>query len=132
MIEGLRAFPHYQDARKAGTAIGSNGCEECMRTIPRETRQQLGCGWEQSAAGARPWSPQSWGARGLSTTTCAGYSTRLHATVEIVDAYCHWENGTLVDYLDGERPTRGALDCLAVFRAGLNEYDADRYAKGGA
>lgn len=131
MIEGLRVYPHYQDARKAGGVVGANGCEECKATVPLTTRQQLGCGWEPALPSAQPWRPQAWVTRGIEPTVCPGYSTSLPAVGDVIGAYCHWENGTLTEYLDGDAPTRAALDCLAVFRGGMNEHMADR-AKAGA
>lgn len=122
MIEGLRVFPAYQDAR--GKRLVMATCEECKRTVSTDTRQAMGCGWEAPIDGARPWSPASWAERGIATSTCPGYTTTLPIVGEIIDAYPQWEQGTLTDYLDGTAPTPIALTCLTMLRAGIREHEA--------
>ncbi len=138
MTEGLRVAPAYFDARtgpdKPFAPLGAN-CQECRANVIATTRQELGCAYEPPIAGAHPWSPRAWADRGLRTTTCPGYTTSLPAVVEVFDAYPQWEQGTLTEHLDGEAPTRPALDALGTLRAGIKEHEADSIrakSKGGA
>jgi hypothetical protein len=127
VIEGLRVHPHYQDARRDGILRFGPTCEECMQRNHVTVRQQLACGFEPRIEGAEPWHPLYWLRHGLELTTCAGYTTQLPEVVEVVEAYPHWEAGTLTDYLDGERAPAGFLRALVMRKAGLNEHmDAKR------
>lgn len=125
MIEGLRVFPYYQDARLSGTVIGSKGCEECKQTVNVAARQDLGCGWEPAVADARPWTPSPWVDRGDVTAACAGYTTTLPSVQEVVAVYPQWERGTLAAYLDDVSPPRLALDYLAALHSAIELYRAD-------
>jgi hypothetical protein len=125
VIQGLRVFPAYQDAASTGSVIGSKGCEECKRTQMATTRQALRCVYEPAMPGAQSWAPKSWVERGIETTACPGYSARLPAVLEIVEEHQQWKHGTLSAALDGEQPTRGALQCFKVLEAGINEHRAD-------
>ena len=124
MIEGLRVFPAYQDARRRRSVISD--CDTCKRTQTVTTRQAIGCGYEPATPDAQPWVPPSWRDRGdEKLSTCPGYTTALPAVYEVVEAFPQWKAGTLADYLDGERPTPIALGCLAVLDIGIEEYKAD-------
>lgn len=126
MIEGLRVFPSYQDARATGNVVGSKGCEECKRTVNLDTRQALGCGWEPAIAGAQPWAPPAWAERGWTAETCPGYTTALPCVVELAGCHAQWKAGTLTDYLDGERANAVALDALAWFDGAIEIHKADQ------
>jgi hypothetical protein len=124
VIEGLRVLPHYQEARNKGGVVGHQGCEECKQTVSVQTRQELGCGYEPALDGARPWAPESWRERGLSLSTCPGYTTALPAVEEVTLAYPHWKAGYLTEAL-GAPPTDAALRCLTYLEAGINEFQSD-------
>ena len=85
-----------------------------------ETRQAMGCGYEPAIKGAAPWTPRAQIEAGSTNTTCPGYTTSLPVVREVVDAYIHWERGTLADVI-GARPTPTALHCLTALAAGSNE-----------
>jgi hypothetical protein len=128
MIEGLRVFPAYQDARNRPTPSVARSCEECKRTVNVETRQAMGCGWERPVADARPWIPESWAERngpGWSLTVCPGYTTELPCVLEIVAAHAQWKHGTLTEYLDGEPAHSVALDALSWFDSSVEIFKAD-------
>lgn len=126
MIEGLRVYPAFKDSHAKKEALGGRSCEECKRTVDTVTRQQLGCGYEPAIAKATPWMPPSWAERGLSLSTCPGYTTSLPLVLEIVQAYPHWEQGALRAYLGGKDATPTALDLFTLLRAGKNEHDSDK------
>ena len=124
MIEGLRVAPHYFDARNKGAVVRS--CEDCKATTDVTTRQHMGCGYEARIADAQPWSPRGWADRGTARPeVCPGYTTSLPAVGEFFAAHPQWKAGTLSDYLDGERPTSPALDCLAVLDSAIKEHESD-------
>lgn len=128
MIEGLRVYPAYQDARNGGQVVGAKGCEECKRTVSIEQRQDMGCGYAPSIEQPRSvWAPAAWrdDHRADWLTVCPGYSTSLPGVGEIVDAYPQWEQHTLTDYLDGQSPGPIALRYLTALRAGINDHQAD-------
>lgn len=125
MIEGLRVFPAYQDARSKRTVVGSEGCEECKRTVSVSARQAVGCGWERPTADARPWAPSTWADRGWETTACPGYTTALPCVLEVAGCHAQWKAGTLTDFLGGEPAHAVALDALAWFDTALEIHKAD-------
>lgn len=130
MTEGLRVAPAYLDARRDNLVPKS--CEECKRTQTMVTRQYMRCGYEPAVSDQ---SAQSWSPSYMTTTVCPGYSTALPAVAEVLDVHAHWKAGYLTESLDGEAPTKGALDCLSALEAGINEHQADvmrRTAKGGS
>ena len=124
MIEGLRVFPAYQDARRRKAVVSD--CVTCKREQTMTTRQAIGCGYEPALADAQAWAPPSWAdSPGMTLTTCPGYTTTMPAVLEVVDAFPHFKAHTLTDYLDGAAPNPVALGCLAVLDAGVEEFKAD-------
>ena len=53
MIEGLRVFPAYQDARRRKAVVSD--CVTCKREQTMTTRQAIGCGYEPALADAQAW-----------------------------------------------------------------------------
>lgn len=90
----------------------------------------MGCAYEPTNRDAAPWAPRYLIASGERTTVCPGYSTTLPMVSEVVEAYPHWEHGTLVAFIGGT-PTRAFLDGLAALRAGIKERDAAAVAEKG-
>ena len=77
-----------------------------MATLSTDSRIEIGCGFEQRSAFARPAIPPGFDAgpttaehpRGpRAPTVCPGYSTHLPEVIEIAHAYRHWKEGTLHD-----------------------------------
>jgi hypothetical protein len=129
VIEGLRVLPAYQDARNQpapnAPPVASKTCEECQKLVPADVRQSMGCGFEPPIEKPRAiWQPAWWVDRGLKATACPAYTTSLPVVREIVDAYPHWKNGTLTEYLDGEAPNPVALEYLTALDAGIRENEA--------
>ena len=124
MIEGLRVYPHYEDARRGGGVIGSQGCEECKRTVSKSVRQANGCGWETTVQDARPWNPPAWASTNLNTSVCPAYSTGLPQVGEVLVLYPHWEKGAVGAYLDGADPSRVVLDGLRYLDIAIGEHSA--------
>jgi hypothetical protein len=79
-------------------------CGECKSMFGRETRQAMGCGWEDKSprVPSVPWSPSclqdnhDWRCLGKTQSepsVCPGYSISLPETLEIVRAHAHWTTG---------------------------------------
>lgn len=62
--------------------------------------------------------------RGEELSTCPGYSTSLPMVGEVVEAYPHWEAGTLTDLIGGA-PSRALLLGLSALKAGHAERSRD-------
>ena len=122
MIEGLRVFPAYQDARRLRQVLSD--CATCQREQTMTTRQALGCAYMPPVADAQPWVPPAWRDDDRRLTVCPGYTTSLPAVFEVAVAFPQWKAGTLTDYLDGTPPTSVALACLAALDDGAEEHKA--------
>ena len=97
-----------------------------MQSIPETTRRQLACGHLPPSPSGKAWTPRYHVERGIQASICPGYTCRLPEVAETVGAFVQWEQGTLGDYLGGERPSRALLEALATLKAGLNELTAAR------
>lgn len=126
MIEGARVHPSYTDAQRNGRV--PKDCETCKATQTVTTRQHMGCAYLPRVDDARPWMPPSWRDRRdpEPLSTCPGYSIALPAVVDVVLAFPQWKTGTLTAYLDGEEPTRGALEVLSVYEVGVEEWKGEK------
>ena len=122
MIEGVRVRPFYIDAIKGGALLIGPTCDDCKKRNHVTTRQQFACGYEPRIEGAQPWHPRFWILQGLKLEHCAGYTTTLPEVGEVLEAYPHWEAGTLPDLLDGRRAPKQLLQLLVFMKAGSNEY----------
>lgn len=122
MIEGVRVRPFYQDAIRTGHLTIGPTCDECKKRNHVTTRQNLACGYEARVDNATPWHPLYWLRQGLTLEHCPGYTTTLPEVLEVLDAYPHWEAGTLTDLLDGDRAPGALLRALVAMKAGVNEY----------
>lgn len=131
MIEGARVHPSYKDAQRNG--LRPKTCTDCKASTDVTTRQYMACGYEKPIPlatperpdGARAWVPPSWREQGGELSTCSGYTTDLPAVSEIVQAHPQWKAGTLTAYLDGEEPTRIALDVLNLHDVGIEEWKGE-------
>jgi len=108
VIEGLRLLPWLQETtrRDPNGTRHLTDCDYCMRHLPRDTRIELGCGFEPRSDYACPPIPVGYEPgeatvehpRGPSApTVCPGYSTRLPEVIEVTRAYQHWKERTLRD-----------------------------------
>jgi hypothetical protein len=93
-----------------------------MATQSKQTRQHLGCGWEQPIGKATPWSPANlkseWKGE---ATVCAGYTTKLPEVIEIARARVHAkEFGGLRDFCD-ENPTDLLRHGVEILEGASNE-----------
>lgn len=127
MIEGVRVRPFYQHAIKSGAPlrIGPT-CDECKKRNDVTTRQQLACGFEPTTDGAKPWHPRYFVIAGQDLETCPGYTASLPEVLETLDAFPHWEAGTLDDLLDGARAPKALLRALVAMKDGVNEFQEAR------
>lgn len=104
-------------------------CGTCRKNNSVSIRQGMGCGFEVRVDGAQPFTPAFWRERDRKTTTCPGFTSTLPEVREALDYYPHFESGTLVDALDGERPTSVFLDALVHLRAGIRELERSKLPK---
>jgi hypothetical protein len=79
-----------------------------MQNLPRETRQEFGCGYEPAVEGAHPWAPPlaQKGFKHKLPVICAGFTTRLPEVEEIIRAHGWWSKSQLRELLGDEKPTR--------------------------
>lgn len=110
-------------------------CETCQRRYEPQTRQAMGCPYLPASPSASPWTPEYLRVVDVAMTACPGYTSTLPAAREVVEAYAHWEAGTLRDHLGGA-PSPSMLDGLVALKGGIRERDAaamaERTKKGGA
>lgn len=97
-------------------------CADCQHRTAPDIRQLMGCAYLPTVSHAAPWSPAHLDAS-EAPDMCPGYTTTLPMVREVVEAYPHWEHGTVRDLIGGT-PGRALLEGLAALRAGIRERDA--------
>lgn len=94
----------------------------------------MGCPYLPPTDDAAPWTPAHLAVAGVLSTVCPGFSTTTPEVGEVVDAYPHWEHGTLRDHVGGH-PSPALLAGLVALKGGMRERDdaaiAERNKKGG-
>jgi hypothetical protein len=123
VIEGVRVRPFYEKARKAGFLRIGPTCSDCKERNSVTTRQSLACGYEPRVEDAQAWHPRYFVKQGITLETCPGYTASLPEVAEVLDAYPHWEAGTLDDLLDGRRAPGALLRALVMMKAGANDFN---------
>lgn len=90
----------------------------------------MGCPYLPATTDAAPWAPEYLRVAGEATSVCPGFTTTTAAAREVVEAYPHWENGTLRDHLGGP-PSPAMLGGLVALKGGMRERDNAELAKKG-
>jgi len=104
ILEGIRALPWLQDARRKSPQHLE--CKSCLR-IDKRTRQAIGCGWEEPLPSARPWAHKD---MDWTPTVCPGYTCQLPEVIDVARCYMHWDRGQL--QLKVPEPSASLLDAI--------------------
>lgn len=109
-------------------------CDKCMQRNDLNTRQLMGCGYEQPHE--MPDLVVTWmhvGMRGAAPDTCPGYATRLPEVVEASWARSFFEKGSLAQWTDEPvtELTREAIKVLSVAASEAQSYELEDRSGGG-
>lgn len=92
-----------------------------MANRSKETRQALGCGFEESdpAIHVAPWDHP--GRKGPRLETCPGYTVDLPEVQEIARLRVHWEKGALAHVLEEKKLTELTQTGIHILEAAVGE-----------
>ena len=97
-----------------------------MNKQSKETRRQIGCGYELVQIKPSPWTPENMDPMwkpfhpSLSIDTCPGYTMNLPETQEIAQARMFFDKGDLGGFCD-ETPTMRLREGVIILEGANNE-----------
>lgn len=135
MIEGVRLLPWLQEAARREPAAWRYflDCEECMDSLNKDKRRQMGCGYLPAVEGVEPAGRPPGCDEKIKLTACIGYTTKLPEVIEVSRARLWWDKGLLRDWCDGEAPTPALRLCIEEMEGQSNaamSYAMDHPKKG--
>jgi hypothetical protein len=95
-----------------------------MRTLPKQMRQQMACGYEVAAPPgieAQAWS--GLGYKGPAPATCPGYTTTLPEVIEVARAWRWWDKGELARFVRGDEVSDDLILGIDVFEGAVRELE---------
>ena len=117
-------LPYWQHVIGSAPTHPQRDCSSCMKSTDPIRRQAMRCGFLPlvSHVGSMPTVGFPYGDDGRADV-CPGYSTSLPEVIDTAEAYPHWKERTLTEWLEGEPPTRETLHGLAVLGNAIGGFE---------